>query len=236
MRKKESVKEFKHKGALDLNKVKLAIGIPCNYPHVPMQFFESFIEMETIPFMYIRGNQGSIDEMRNAIVYRALEQECTHLLMIDTDMRLPSNMCKELLMMNVDIAVPLFFRRYPPFDPLALHGTINKYKNVTSEELIENTWIDIDASGTGVMLINTDVFKNMKPPWFQFKKNPNKKKGGIVGEDIYFCYKARKLGYRIVLNPSIEVGHLSTLEVNKRLWELNKFIRKSKEVTKESKN
>jgi hypothetical protein len=46
--------------------------------------------------------------------------------------------------------------------------------------------------------------------WFQFAQNVNDKQIGELGEDLTFCWKAKKLGFKIFADPQIKPGHLGT--------------------------
>jgi GT2 family glycosyltransferase len=64
-----------------------------------------------------------------------------------------------------------------------------------SSELIE-----VDAVGTGIMLIRKKVFKELPEPWFYFKND--------FSEDIMFCKEAKKAGYKIYVDTTLSVGHV----------------------------
>jgi GT2 family glycosyltransferase len=44
--------------------------------------------------------------------------------------------------------------------------------------------------------------------WFQFLDNIDDRQIGEVGEDISFCWKAKKMGYKIMADPQVLPGHL----------------------------
>ena len=50
------------------------------------------------------------------------------------------------------------------------------------------------------------VFKKLSHPWFFYEHDD---KGNLtVGDDAWFCRKARKAGFKIYCDPTIEVGHV----------------------------
>jgi hypothetical protein len=107
-----------------------------------------------------------------------------------------------------------------PFDPIFMRGDIGKYVSVPDEEMYSGKLIDVDATGTGCLLFDMSVFDQVEMPWFKLDIQDGKP----VGEDIYFCSKARKAGVRISIDTSIEVGHLTTIEVNRWLHQICKHI------------
>ena len=57
----------------------------------------------------------------------------------------------------------------------------------------------------------------MDYPWFEFGRRDN---GDFVGEDIYFCEKLKKLGYKLHADTSIDIMHLSTVGINRDYHEI----------------
>ncbi|NCC53832.1 MAG: hypothetical protein EOM20_21870 [Spartobacteria bacterium] len=88
---------------------------------------------------------------------------------------------------------------------------MGKYEFISDEEMYSGDLVEIDATGTGCILINMDVCDVLDPPWFKFTTVRDRP----VGEDIYFCSKVREAGLKIAVDTSIEVGHLATVEINR---------------------
>ena len=78
--------------------------------------------------------------------------------------------------------------------------------------------IEVDATGAGCLLFNMEVFDKVKWPWFK----QDVRDGKPVGEDIYFCSRARAAGIRIWVDTSIEVGHLTSMQIGKEFYFLHK--------------
>lgn len=61
--------------------------------------------------------------------------------------------------------------------------------------------------GMGFMLVKKGVFESIEYPWFF---DDNIRVGDIIsnsGDDITFCKKATRAGYKIYLHPEVRVGH-----------------------------
>ena len=200
---------------------RLAIGLPISWQFVHSDFFDSFVAMEKPDFDAIRMASGSIEEMRNRIAERALDLECTHLLFLDADMSYPPDTITKLLANDVDICGALCFKRWPPFIPTLFIG--EKY-----EMKLMDPWpsglVEVTATGTGCLMIKTDVFNQIKYPWFEFTKNEN---GDTVGEDIGFCYKAADVGIKVHVDTTIETEHIAQMRINRNWYELNKQLIKN---------
>jgi len=210
---------------------KLGIGIPCNYNHVPLPFFVSFMQLERPDFIPITATSGHIDELRNKIVIDALKLNCSHLIMMDTDQVYPVNTIPKLLSHKLPIVGCLVHRRYPPFDPLLMKGKLNEYETIKEWE--DGELLEVDATGTGCLMFDMRVFRNMPAPWFRFKPNPDLKKGGIIGEDIGLCSDLKDAGYKIYVDTSIKCGHLSTMVIEDRTWRLYQSLQKNSNNKKE---
>ena len=196
---------------MELTNFKLGIGIPLSFPMVHSDFFDSYVDMEKPPYAKIRSSIGGITEMRNAIVIIAKNAGCSHLVMFDTDMLYKKDTLTKLLKHKDKMVVgALCFKKFPPFDPVFI-----RYKE-KEKEWEKNSLIEVDRTGTGCMLINMRVFKNMKKPYFENELDED----GIVmiGEDYLFCDKVKEAGHKIYVDTSCEVDHLTKLRSNEKLW------------------
>ena len=205
----------------------IAIGFPLVDDRVPVQFFTSFACMDKpeqytllVPQFPHGPWTGSIADARNSLVRQALEEGCSHLLMLDTDQVYPADTLTRLLSHNVDMCGVRVHRRWMPFDPIFLRGEIGKYKSVPDEEMYSGDLIQVDATGTGCLLFDMDVFLRIDQPWFEFGTH----EGKPVGEDIKFCSKARAKDVEIFVDTSIKVGHLATVQVDRFFHEVCKAM------------
>ena len=219
---------------------KLGIGLPLTDRKVYSQFLDSWVLLnKPAEFTFIRPVfPGPYAHLRNQIVEQALDHGCSHLLMMDTDQSYPENLIERLLSHKVDVVAAKVHRRYPPFDGIMYRGKIYEYVPVPDEEIElamkEDRLVEVDAIGTGCILYNTKVFFSLPYPWFQFTDAVGDKKP--VGEDIGFCWKLRQGGYRIWVDVSLQVGHLTLFEVNWDWYKLYSAIIKAKRQQEGMKN
>lgn len=206
----------------------IAIGFPLVDDRIPVQFFTSFACMEKpseyrllVPQFPHGPWTGSLADARNSLVQQALDDGCSHLLMLDTDQVYPADTLTRLLTHNVDICGVRVHRRWMPFDPIFLRGEIGKYESVSDDEMYSGDLIQVDATGTGCLLFNMDVFLHVQPPWFEFSVH----EGKPVGEDINFCSKARAAGINIHVDTSIAVGHLATVQIDRFFHQICKKMK-----------
>jgi hypothetical protein len=147
---------------------------------------------------------------RNALVHVLLRYpEATHLFFLDDDTLPPADAVQRLLRHDVPIVSGFVVERAWPYNPSAYQhvkpdGTSGRYTSLTRFRPGLQT---ADAVGAACLLIRRDVFERMEPPWFDFRCGPELESS--VGEDIAFCERARRLGYRIHLDFDVQCGHIT---------------------------
>lgn len=145
---------------------------------------------------------------RDAAVDLAMDSGCDYLYMIDDDMICPDDMFEQLYRHNVDIVAPLAFTRNPPHKPVIYH-CVEGYDEVSKKDYFINNHVmnypkdnlvECDAVGFGAVLIKREVFAKLGKKAFMSTCG--------TGEDILFCYKARKAGFKIFMDTGCKLGHL----------------------------
>ena len=158
-------------------------------------------------------SQGTlIFDQRNSLVRTAVEEKCDYILFIDADMRFPKTTLERLLAHKKDIIGVNATTRMMPPKPTARNIQINEDGSVDWLEVFSNKEKGIskvDAIGCGVMLIKTSFLKNIPQPYFYFEQLL---KGKLLGEDIYFCIKAKDAGIDTWVDHdlSMEIGHVGS--------------------------
>jgi len=209
---------------VNYDNIKLGIGIPLVGRFLDRDFVFPFFVMDK-PYrtnLYLPSRETyefreNIAVVRNSLVAQALADDCTHLLMMDTDQNHPPETAMKLLSHDLDAVGALVCRRYEPFYPVCYRGEIGHWKYVSREEIGSGELIEVDATGTGCILFNMRVFKDISAPWFELLPGPN---GRTVGEDIRFCFKLKSAGYKIYVDTSVHVGHLTMATVDLGMHDL----------------
>jgi len=146
---------------------------------------------------------------REQLALRAISAGMDYIFMCDDDMVIPTDAVERLLKHKVDVVACLAFQRNPPHLPV-LYNTVKGYDPVRNAEYAKtesirnypkDTLVECDAVGFGGVLIDCKVFQKMEQPYF-FST-------AAAGEDILFCINAREAGFRIFMDTSVKMGHLS---------------------------
>lgn len=75
---------------------------------------------------------------------------------------------------------------------------------------------EIVACGFGFVAMKQGVFENIPRPWFISEKIDNDEKLTLMGEDLSWCMKALKSGFKLWADPSIKVVHRKSFNL---IWD-----------------
>lgn len=142
----------------------------------------------------VHSQVNPLDRARNELVTLAKDYDCEYLLFLDTDMVVPQGTLQRLMDHNKGIVGCNYPRRDRDLAPTA-KGRDGKKLNPVDQGLIA-----VMGLPTGCLLIKTEVFNNLKFPWFRFELND---KDIMLSEDYYFCNKARRASYEIFCDTSL---------------------------------
>lgn len=159
-------------------------------------------------------------DARDKVIEFAIKEDADWIFFLDSDMVPPSDILKKLVNMNVPIASGMAFKRTPPFQPcFYTRVEINKE---THKPYLESP-IDfpnegiLECQGVGMAccMIRREVWENcgeklsdkLNQTWFF--PYPG------IGEDLSFCMRARRKGFKMFVDLSINVGHVSTVTIQK---------------------
>ena len=136
-----------------------------------------------------------IFDQRNNLVKTALDIKADYLLFVDADMRFPKDTLQILMAHDKDIIGVNATTRSEPVKPTAKNMLINEDGSIDWMPIYSNAKTGIekaDGIGCGVMLIKRKVVETIEEPYFYFEQLPGNR---ILGEDIYFCVKAKDAGF-----------------------------------------
>lgn len=201
---------------------RILIAVP-SMDYVASGFAASLAMLKRVDDCMVSFICGSlIYDARNKLAGQALKLEATHILWLDSDMIFkPSTLVDLVKTMDetgADIVSGLYFRRSAPYTPVAFSEVdINEadYTNTHADYVGElDGKHDVAGVGFGCVLMKTDVIADVVGQ-FGCCFEPI----GKLGEDLSFCWRARKLGYKILLDCDIKCGHIGHITVNQSFFE-----------------
>lgn len=177
-------------------------------------------------FLQVVVGRMHVHVAREEMAKKALFANADYLMMIDDDMTAPDDLFEKLYADDKDIVAPLAFTRNFPHKPVMYRcedgwdpvSHCDRFTNFPIMNYPKDRLVQVDAVGFGAVLIKMDVIRKMPSPWFM---NPYK-----TGEDINFCYEAKKYGFTTWMDTRVKLGHVShplivTEEYVQSQWKLH---------------
>jgi len=194
---------------------KILIAVP-TFENIAPETFKSIYGIQSehiLAFDYCKGYDCAI--ARNRIAKEAIEGRFDYVLMVDSDIIVPSNVVDCLIEGPPAVCVGLYPRKNSTDQQTELFDFTEKdfTKRWTYPQLdeimaakhgVENR-IYIKGSGLGCALINVDVFKEMPFPWFKYVTYDN---GDVLSEDLYFSHELGKHGFLMEADLRVRCGHM----------------------------
>jgi predicted SAM-dependent methyltransferase len=151
-----------------------------------------------------------IAEARNEIVEYALQQGANYIFWLDDDVIAPPDSFLKLYRHHKDIINGVYWAKCNPPMPLLFRGHLDgPYWDWHVGDLIE-----IDAAGNGLTLVKTDVYRKISQdlggPWYSTEYSSFKGDFHVPPnntEDLYFYWKAKKVGYKVWADTSVQAYH-----------------------------
>jgi GT2 family glycosyltransferase len=164
-------------------------------------------------------NEQPVEQARNKLVREFLASDCTHLLFIDSDTVPPDHTIVSMLRADKDVVaglVPAMKLDVSTGEWAAVYTVFNMIRDQHGD-VVENRNPDghglqpIDRAGTACMLIRREVLENIPSPRFLTVMD----EAGIshLGEDFYFCDKAREHGFEVWANMHVVCKHAKTVNL-----------------------
>lgn len=180
-----------------------------------------------IQFMHQFRQQNMMSAMvRNWMVGRFLESNLSHIAFVDWDVHFPTGTLVRLMERDVDIVAASYPYRGDPLDfPMAWlgePGTSLVAVDPKTGEHSDTGLIEVSGAPTGCMVIKRSVLETMirmRPDLEYFEPALDEKKAYslfewvrknkvIFTEDYAFCYLARECGFRVWIEPDIDMMHV----------------------------
>lgn len=188
-------------------------------------FFSSMLKLQEsllaagLPHeIHIISNESAVHRARNKAVQRFLESEYSHMMFIDSDIEFTPEDVAKLWNLDADTSVGLCVGVYTmKKQGEDRYAAWHNGKLITDLSQFDEPF-DVDYAGTGFMLISRATIKRIQEAHperkytdkdgeihqtFLFPLNDNIE----LSEDYNFCREHKELGGRVLMDPSIKLGH-----------------------------
>ena len=152
-----------------------------------------------------------IHRARQVLADLSVNIQSDYTLFIDSDMRFPPNALIKLLLHGQPMVGCNYSSRGMPARFVAVkkvRGEGGSRGEILGTMPGSTGLEEVEALGFGFVLIRNDVFAALpdpnKEPWFFFDfQERDDGLGNHVGEDVYFCTKVRKAGFKILVDHDL---------------------------------
>jgi hypothetical protein len=186
-----------------------------------------------VDFRFVWG--AYVDVMRNKSASLAIKGQYDFLMMLDADMIYPEHTIVQSVNHDKDVVCGLYYwKTLKPFKNKAGAGYAAHVYKEYDENIFQDypQWvsldvakqekdlIEVDGLGGGGLCIKRKVLEKLGAPQFECTWDSTE----ISGEDLNFCKKAKKEGFRIFCDISLNFGHLTQSVVhNGKLTDLQQY-------------
>ena len=209
--------------------VRVLIGVPSG-DSVPVPFWLSFgvaVNTDKQTELYSVRGMNTVSA-RNKIVYKALTEKFTHVFFMDSDMEFPPATLDRLLRHDKDIVGGFYLRKKKGYLPNAFKLGFSKGQKALTEFVTE--FKEVEAIGTGCLLVKAEVFEKIGKPWFHYEPIEDAPDCHMATEDMVFSRRAREAGYQIFCDGLIACGHIGAHSVTPALVHGDKQMAKVEPV------
>lgn len=143
---------------------------------------------------------------REKLIQKALEIESNYVLWLDSDMMFPSTTAIRLLSHKKNIVGCNYMKRSIPQTTVAYQklGDWNSWLPLEPQDRL----IKVEGVGMGCILMKTNIFHELKKPYFEFTYQ--KKTKDWFGEDFNLLKKLRNKNHDVYIDTvlSMDIKHL----------------------------
>lgn len=189
--------------------MKILVAVP-TFETIAPETFKSIWDLDKgghqVDFNYIKGYDCA--RARNDIAEMAQQNEYDYVLMVDSDVIIPSDALIKMLEFPCDIVLGCCPRKNARDKRVELYktGTFSFTDYYTYDTLPSMPRITIKGGGFACALVKVDCFNWIEFPWFKYVTYDD---DSTLSEDLYFCLNAVKAGMFIEADTRVRCGHLA---------------------------
>jgi len=200
--------------------MKTFVAIPAQNT-IDTSFARSLVNLRIPGQASINFSESSlVYDSRNKLATAAIESGADYILWLDTDMVFNPDLFERMkkdIDKGADMVCGLFFARRPPFQA-CIYKKIRQGalpdENISEryDDYPQNELFEIDACGMAACLMKAkvceDIIKNYHAAFDPMRG---------YGEDISFCIRAKKLGFKLYCDSAIKVGHMGVFSITEEM-------------------
>jgi len=189
--------------------MRILLGMPCmrSIPFKTVVSLLNTVKKGVVDCAMVEGSL--VYDSRNTIAQAAIDGGYDYVLYVDSDMVFNSQDVENLVRRDTDIVTGLYVTRNGEnlnvcYSSVTTRGWRRPPKMI--HDNLDSGYAEIAACGFGFCLIKTEVIKCMSKRY----KSLFEPKWGL-GEDIAFCVRAKRCGYKIMVDRDVKLGHIGEM-------------------------
>lgn len=145
---------------------------------------------------------------RDKIASKAINEGYTHVLWLDSDMVFGPELLDDLMFSGKPFVTGVCASRRPPYNA-CIFSQIDDINHLAHVEELPVEAFEVQGCGFACVLIETNILRSV----MEANKGRCFLPIEYYGEDLAFCIRARRMGYRIFAEPTVRPGHVSHMAV-----------------------
>ena len=208
---------------------KIFVAIPTYSGLINSKLVEQLLNMQKsqeyeVEVMCVKG--GPVDYVRNVMVEKFLKSGFDYMLMIDDDIIPPADIL-DMAKHEKDITAGMCYIWYGK--RRGINGNLFRldstnpvsYKLIDTGKAVEKRGlVEVDATGTGCMMIHRKVFDMIEKPYFKTDMDESLSKIKL-SNDLYFCHKAKQKNIRVYVDTDKVCGQLHPVDLREVAESIN---------------
>ena len=149
-------------------------------------------------------NAGSLAHVaRDKIASKAINEEFTHVLWLDSDMVFTPELLDDLQFSGKPFVTAVCCSRRKPYVS-CIFSNLDDINHLKRFEDLPHEPFEVQGCGFACVLMETEILRHVMMTEKGTCFLPMKE----YGEDLAFCLRARRLGHKIYADPMVRVGHI----------------------------
>jgi hypothetical protein len=184
--------------------------------------------------VYLSEQSAYLDENANHVFERAVIEKVDYLMMIETDVETieDKDIIGQMLAYKQDVVSGIYYGGKYPHRPILYNFTDKLGELFMPGKLPEDKAFYMDAAGSGFMLLSRKALEAFTPavivkygnPYsYYYRSSSVRNQPEIVWrQDLAFCWRLKKLGFKVLVDPTIKLGHWKDHRITKDFWDLSR--------------
>ena len=226
---------------------KVCVFLLCHGTSFPPEFVESYLKARTYFQHNMTGfelveffprfspNIGAMRSLCAGYMVEGFKQYAADIaIFLDIDQVYEPNILVKLLSHDLPIVCGMYMLKGKPYHPVIYekgpYDAAKKYHlAMPMMDYPQKELFEVFNTGMGCARIDREVFLKLKPPYFYYREHSSLETCEMLDfmirykidnntEDFPFWEQVRKVGYKIMVDPTIKIGHIGQQIYEEKHW------------------